>query len=160
MKFTLNFIHSLKFRNISYGILYFLWKYITITLLHACIMTYLLCLSHIFKLYYVISTCFVLNMFWYGGHNMKANSPLINFILGYCINPMILNTKMTHDEQNPDEQNPDDHTSIDEDRQTPLSRNPQSTPKKFFKAICLSWSLSVSDNFTCLLSVNTNQTNH
>ena len=86
---------------------------------------------------------------------MKANSPLINFILGYCINPMILNTMMTHDEQNPDEQNPDDHTSIDEDRQTPLSRNPQSTPKKFFKAICLSWSLSVSksvsDNFTYIL---------
>ena len=106
-------------------------------LLHAYKMKLWLHLIYIFKLHDVISSCFVLNMMRYDGHNMKSNPLPMKSLLGYVEISLIFNTLTTHDEQ---------HFNVNaltyEDRTTP--RRLQSTSKKIFKAICLSWSFSVS----------------
>ena len=120
------------------------------SLLHSFNVTFSPCLNYILKLHYAISTCFVLNLLGYGGHNINTNFPFMNFILGQFINPGILNTMSTHDEQKIDV-----YTSVEEDHHTTLSRNLQSTPKMIFKAICLLWSSpvskSISDNLAFLI---------
>ena len=106
-------------------------------LLHAYMMKFLFHLIYTFKLHDVISSCFVLNMMRYDGHNMKSNPLLIKSLLGYIEISLTLNTLTAHDEQ---------HFNVNalmyEDRTIP--RRLQSTSKKIFKAICLLWSSSVS----------------
>ena len=97
-------------------------------LLHAYMMKLLFHVIYSLKLHDVISTCFVLNMSGYGGHDIKANFTFMNSILGQFIKPMILNVMATHDEQNSEV-----YTSTEEDQQNPSSRNLQSTPKTIFK---------------------------
>ena len=89
------------------------------------------------KLHDVISTCFVLNMMRYDGHNTKLNSLLLKFLLGYVENSLTFNMLSMHDEQHPNA-----NALTYEDRT--ISRSLQSTSKKIFKAICLLWSFSVS----------------
>ena len=106
-------------------------------LLHAYMMKFLFHLIYTFKLHDVISSCFVLNMMRYDGHNMKSNPLPMKSLLGYVEISLIFNTLTTHDEQ---------HFNINaltyEDRTIP--RRLQSTSKKIFKAICLLWSFSVT----------------
>ena len=87
------------------------------SLLHSFNVTFSPCLNYILKLHYAISTCFVLNLLGYGGHNINTNFPFMNFILGQYFNPGILNTMTTHDEQESYV-----YTSTKEDHQIPSSR--------------------------------------
>ena len=107
------------------------------TLLHAYMMKLLFYLTYNLKLHDVISTCFVLNMMRYDGHNTKLNSLLLKFLLGYVENSLTFNMLSMHDEQHPNA-----NALTYEDRT--ISRSLQSTSKKIFKAICLLWSFSVS----------------
>ena len=106
-------------------------------LLHAYMMKLLFHVIYSLKLHDVISTCFVLNMMRYDGHNMKSNPLLMKFFLGYIEISLTLNTLTAHDEQHSNV-----NASMYEDRT--LLRRLQSTSKKIFKAICLLWSFSVS----------------
>ena len=128
MRFIINFNHFFKLKNILCESIYTCWINTINLPLHAYIMAHSLCLNYIFKLHDVISTCFVLNMSGYGGHDIKANFTFMNYILGQFIKPMILNVMATHDEQNSEV-----YTSTEEDQQNPSSRNLQSTPKTIFK---------------------------
>ena len=94
-------------------------------------------LTYNLKLHDVISTCFVLNMMRYDGHNTKFNPLLLKFFLGYIENSLTFNMLSMHAEQHPNV-----NALMYEDRTIP--RSLQSTSKKIFKAICLLWSFSVS----------------
>ena len=98
-------------------------------LLHAYTMNLLFHLIYTLKLHDIISTCFVLNMIRYDGHNTKSNPLLMKFFLGYIEVSLTFNTLTAHDEQ---------HSNVNalmyEDRTIP--RRLQSTSKKIFKAIC------------------------
>ena len=67
-------------------------------LLHAYMMKFLFHLIYTLKLHDVISTCFVLNMMRYDGHNMKFNPLLMEFFLGYVEVSLTFNTLTAHDE--------------------------------------------------------------
>ena len=64
-------------------------------LLHAYKMKLLFHLIYTLKLHDVISTCFVLNMMRYDGHNTKFNPLLMKFILGYVEVALTFNTDGT-----------------------------------------------------------------
>ena len=106
-------------------------------LLHTYTMKLLFHLTYNLRLHDVISTCFVLNMIRYDGHNTKLNSLFLEFFLGHVENSLTFNKLSMHDEQHPNA-----NTLMYEDRT--ISRSLQSTSKKIFKAICLLWSFSVS----------------
>ena len=113
------------------------FKNSTPILLHAYTMKLMFHITYNLKLHDVISTCFVLNMMRYDGHNTKLNSLLLKFLLGYVENSLTFNMLSMHDEQHPNA-----NALTYEDRT--ISRSLQSTSKKIFKAICLLWSFSVS----------------
>ena len=71
------------------------FKNSTPILLHAYKMKLLFHLIYTLKLHDVISTCFVLNMMRYDGHNTKFNPLLMKFILGYVEVALTFNTDGT-----------------------------------------------------------------
>ena len=71
------------------------FKNSTPILLHAYTMKLMFHITYNLKLHDVISTCFVLNMMRYDGHNMKFNPLLMKFILGYVEVSLTFNTDGT-----------------------------------------------------------------
>ena len=149
MKHTIKHNYSIKNKETLHESLHVSQSNMINSLLHPFNVIYSPGLNYNLKLHHAISTCFVLNLLGYGGHIINTNFPSMNLILGQYLNPGILNTITTQDEQESHV-----YTSTKEDHQITSSRNLQSTPKMIFKAICLLWSFpvskSISDNLSYL----------